>query len=249
MLQAILSGKAGSVSMGGEDRVSWSRIFKANEDLLTATIFERLSYLGGPTCWRILRSTFGLSLPEYRVATLRNIEFWPRWSDSVDEARIVEPDVFLQFELGDPIRRIDVIVEAKLAGQQYADQWRREIQSYQKRAVSDDAMAWNADEAYFLAIGGLGGQPSQVVSRFSGHIPSIPESQMGVVIAAAEWAELVSVVHETEGADEHSQRILNDVAEALAFFGHRYIHALSTLADFEVLDSPEVALSSMLTPL
>lgn len=249
MLQAILSGKAGTAAMGGEDRVSWRKIFKANEDLLTATVFERISYLRGPICWKILRSTFGHILPEYHVANLRNIEFWPRWSDVVDPDKSVEPDVFMQFDLGDPVRRVDVIVEAKLNGQQYGDQWRREIQSYKLQSVTDDAIVGGADEAYFLAIGGLVGTSSQVVSRLSSHIPLSPDGSAGVVTAAADWSALVAVVHETEVEDENSQRILQDLAEALAFFGYRYVHSLSTLANFELLHSPEKALSTLRTPI
>ena len=45
MLMAILNNKAGRIENAQGDAVSWREIFKAYEDLLTSTFFERFSYL------------------------------------------------------------------------------------------------------------------------------------------------------------------------------------------------------------
>ncbi|WP_354552030.1 hypothetical protein [Kaistia defluvii] len=239
MLNAILSGKAGSASIGAEENVSWRHIFRTNEDLLTATIFERLSYLDGPTCWQILCSTFGPVLPEHPIAIMRKIEFWPRWSDSLNEGRSVEPDVLLQFELGDdPPRKVDLIVEAKLGGQQYADQWRRQIQSYKKRSI-DDGGGREVDAAYFLAIGGLDAPARQVIARLSDPAPAALDEHIRVVAAAAEWSRLATAIQETKVGNQQTQRVLDDVAQALELFGHGHIQEISTLVNFEALRSPD----------
>lgn len=68
--------------------------------MLTASVFERLSYLPGADLWSILHTAFP-DLPPYRVAELKEIIFWPRWKDIESDGGQVEPDVIMDFELGD----------------------------------------------------------------------------------------------------------------------------------------------------
>jgi hypothetical protein len=77
LLHAVLGSKAGKLPVS-DGTVSWRSAFRISEDLLTASVFGRLSYLDGPALWRVLRTTFGHSLPEYRVAELKEIAFWPK---------------------------------------------------------------------------------------------------------------------------------------------------------------------------
>ena len=46
MLNAIIYGKAGRMGWDGQkESLSWRQVFQTREDLLTATFFERFSYL------------------------------------------------------------------------------------------------------------------------------------------------------------------------------------------------------------
>lgn len=82
------------------------------QDLVTATIFERLSYLPAPTAWQLLADASGDKLHPYRVVDITGIEFRPMWSNK-ERALGVEPDVFITLDLGGPARKVHVIVEAK----------------------------------------------------------------------------------------------------------------------------------------
>jgi hypothetical protein len=56
MLHAVNSGKASRIRIEGlEQGISWRKVFKENEDPLTAVVFARLSYIPGEMAWRILR--------------------------------------------------------------------------------------------------------------------------------------------------------------------------------------------------
>ena len=77
MLNAILNSKSGRLSRDDEHNIRWKEIYRASEDLLTATIFERLSYLPPEIAWELLVSASGGQLPKYRLVEITNIEFWP----------------------------------------------------------------------------------------------------------------------------------------------------------------------------
>lgn len=222
MLRALLHGKdLGAHIIGVDTKISWRQIFKASEDFLTAAVFSRLSYLNGADLWSILREAFGNSLPNYKVATLKNIEFWPRWSLSTRD--FVEPDIFLQFSLGDPEVLVDILIEAKLGEGlgQYSAQWIAEIEAYREQFPINVR-----DNFYFLAIGGLG-------ANFNQRVNDLATQTSGVVgethIAGTSWSKLTDVVHaRTQKLTIHS-RIVDDILEALALCGERHIVSLGSL--------------------
>ncbi len=159
MLQAVISGKAGRFPVAnGEESVSWRKAFRISEDLLTASVFGRLAYLDDEVLWRIMRPTFGAPLPDLRVAELENIAFWPKWTDAIEDDGKVEPDVFLDFKLGDPVAPVRLIVEAKLwkHPSEAARQWAREWGCIY--ANGDDGHA-----VFLCAIGGLGRKMDETV--------------------------------------------------------------------------------------
>lgn len=112
MLNAILNSKSGRLNAADEQSIRWRDLFRGSEDLVTSTIFERLSYLPALTAWSLLAVAAGGQLTAYRMADLAEMEFWPFW-DADDRVRGVEPDVFIRIELGDPGRSVQIIVEAK----------------------------------------------------------------------------------------------------------------------------------------
>ncbi|WP_097522176.1 hypothetical protein [Sinorhizobium sp. BJ1] len=151
MLHAVAGRKAGRLQ-SNDGQVSWLAAFRMSEDLLTASVFGRLAYLEGAVLWRILRRTFGSGLPDFRVAELSDITFWPVWDDSAETNGTVEPDVFLDFKLGDPAISMRMIVEAKFGTYptQHANQWVRQWTAY-REANGDDG-----NRVVLAAIGGLG---------------------------------------------------------------------------------------------
>ncbi len=83
MLAAVLHGKAGRISIDGEDQ-SWREVFRQREDLLTATIFGRFPYLSEQG----ERDFLNIFLPKEHVDELGDYQetiFWSKlkgeWED------------------------------------------------------------------------------------------------------------------------------------------------------------------------
>ena len=99
MLMAILNNKAGRIENAQGDAVSWREVFKAYEDLLTSTFFERFSYLDQMSQITILAKCFDkdkLCLFS-DLGELEKIEYWPRFSLINDQQSLVEPDFPMNF--------------------------------------------------------------------------------------------------------------------------------------------------------
>lgn len=223
MFKAIVSGKAGTSAAVIASGTSWSRAFHASEDLLTATVFERLAYLDGSTLWQILRATFPI-LPAYKVADLIEVEFWPRWSAGEGGGQ-VEPDVVLRFEVGDPSCRIDLIVEAKLGGVQSAEQWLREWRAYTASMSGSDEKV----DSYLLAIGGTGPSAAKTVLALKTEIARLTGGALTIPADAAGWQRLADVVGDVESPHSHEARVIEDITEALSHFGFRHLSGMNPL--------------------
>jgi hypothetical protein len=121
MLSANLNGKGRRLPDGLPPGASLRMAFKRSEDILTATVFERLAYLDGDVLWQVLESTFRpkvLATP--RLVTLDDVEFWPTWGQARDAiGKAVEPDVVLKLTVGNPPVKVVLIVECKLDDLQY----------------------------------------------------------------------------------------------------------------------------------
>jgi hypothetical protein len=114
MLNAVLKGKTHGIL-----RQDYTGEFEGYEDLLTATVFERLFYLSQST-WEALFDCLlthaGVDRQAADLGALKDYEFWPTWS-AIGGGR-KEPDVYVQF------KEADLIVEAKRwdVPQQYFEQ-------------------------------------------------------------------------------------------------------------------------------
>lgn len=241
MFRAIVSGKAGRLPAALTPGSPWAVVFKQSEDLLTATVFERLSYLDGSLLWAILRGTFGPALPPYKIAELINIEFWPRWDDTVRHGT-VEPDILLQFDVGDPARRVDLIIEAKLGGVQYAEQWHRQWSSYQAYMRKEESDA-PAALVLLLAIGGLIGGSASTVERLTQEVRARSGDATELVASAAEWSRLASVLNDLPVENPSAGRVIEDITEALALFGYRHLRALDSLSAVRRPKDPVAAMT------
>ena len=183
MLRALLSGKAGVLKKAVLPGTPWLDAFRGNEDVLTATVFERLAYLDGPCLWGVLASVFP-SLPTYQVAEVLTIEFWPRWSELESPGTVI-PDVFLQFQVGDPAVIVSLIVEAKLDDLQYAGQWKREWDGFRARPKE---YGGQPETVFLLAIGGHGASARSTVARLVAEINAIsPNERRFQVCAENVW--------------------------------------------------------------
>ncbi|WP_341214111.1 hypothetical protein [uncultured Limimaricola sp.] len=203
---------------------------RENEDLVTATLIERLSYLPGAIAWTILAKTYEGQLPAFRMASFDSIEFWPRWDYSVDDRSHVEPDAFFQLTLGDPAQRWHVIFEAKHRAEQYAKQWRLEQDAYLARPDEEDETL--PDRIVFMALGGLRGSTGAAAARMIGQQVSDERQRRGgaaveILTVAADWSDMAQALAEVEPHAEHEARLISDMIEALAIFGYRHL----TLSD------------------
>ncbi|KQW47209.1 MULTISPECIES: hypothetical protein [unclassified Ensifer] len=223
MLQAIVSGKAGRLP-ASDDTISWRSAFRMSEDLLTASVFGRLAYFSGPVLWRILRRTFGPTLPDFSVAELDDISFWPTWDESGEINGTVEPDVFLDFKLGDPAISMRLIVEAKFGTYptQYADQWVRQWTAY--RETNGD----EGNRVVLAAIGGLGKNVEATVEKIVGEIAA---SGHDILVVAAGWDRLLTAIEEERARpmDRSATRVLDDIVTALGLAGYQHLRLLGEL--------------------
>ena len=229
MLSAILHGKSRRIPDTVTPGASLKSIFKRSEDLLTATVFERLSYLPGETLWQILCETFKPSLLQIRkVAVLEKIEFWPYWNKANERLKKdVEPDVVMSFSIGDPAKNVTLIIECKVSGVQCANQWAEQWIAHSEEFRGDEA----PDECFFLALGGIPNGAAKSVSKFC---DEITQQHRGLEIraSAADWPDLLRALG---NVNEHSlavRRIIADIQYGLALWDYRRTEPLSYLVSY-----------------
>ena len=215
MLSAILNGKGRRLPTSLPAGASLRMAFVRSEDILTATVFERLAYLDGPVIWALLVSTFRPSiLPERKVAELTGIEFWPTWWPAGEgSGGSVEPDVVMRFSVGDPPVEVVLVVECKLGGLQYPAQWAREWIAARSEGAADEAA-----ETYLLALGGLPTSAAAVVEAFTSKLRGT--AGIEVKAAAADWRDLLRALDGLDVPRQPDRRIVSDVKAALALHGY-----------------------------
>lgn len=145
MLKAVVHGKAGRIEEKGKSSVSWRTLFKTYEDLMSAAVFSRFSYLSAGAQGYLLQSWLGDSDP---FSSFIDIVFWPTYqlkNDKPENNVNVEPDLVLRF------KDCNLIIEVKrpFGGAQDIEQWRGEIKSFLQSGEGTDK------PLYFLAIGGV----------------------------------------------------------------------------------------------
>lgn len=206
MLNAFLNNKAGTTQVDISVGTSWRAALKSSEDMLTATVFERLSYLPGADLWSILHMAFP-DLPSYRVAELKEITFWPRWKDHGRGEGKVEPDVIMHFELGDSQSQVTLVIEAKTGGVQCANQITRQWKSAQKiEGISNPIL---------VLVGGL---DRDALPELRKNLGIDPKHMVG-----GNWPALAKALKLAPRTTNEITRILEDSLAALASWGYRYI--------------------------
>lgn len=215
MLKAILHGKAGRIEHNKDESVSWSHLFKAREDLLTSTIFERFAYLSDEVQHTLLQHWFKQhhgTIPA-SFGEFIDITYWQRFAHEHDKgSNQVEPDLILHFEL------CNIIVEVKppAGGNQYFWQWFKEIESF-LQAEED-----SHKPLYFLAIGRIGQVDAELwASRL------LPKQKQLKGVAALKWdsvtAQLVVLMSEQAecALSKQDSRIIQDMLDGLSLYGQQ----------------------------
>ncbi|MFK5915556.1 MAG: hypothetical protein QM484_14410 [Woeseiaceae bacterium] len=234
MLKAVLHGKAGRVELDGKvESISWRKLFSSGEDLLTAAIFTRWSYLSDNAQNQLMCNWFNVDEnSEHDFTTFKDIQFWPQYDLAEIEGRkYVEPDVLIQFE------DFNLLIEVKppLGGDQYLEQWQNEITGY---------FSWEGNDSkplYFLAIGrtdNVDDEWCQNIMEADGEKPKM--------LHALTWKPVAkSMYNLLKNGDllPQDMRILSDMLNALELYGTRGYDYL--WADFEKKSLPEISFETM----
>ncbi|MGO8867971.1 MAG: hypothetical protein ACLQME_15865 [Alphaproteobacteria bacterium] len=225
MLNAILGGKAGRAELNGQS-ISWASVYQSSEDLLTATVFERLAYLPTGLMWRLLRdSTFTKGVLPVSLGELVQTRFWPVHTHP-DNGQVI-PDVVIGLDRG------ALIVEAKRFDHdyQYAEQWAREWAAFfHERAKDNVADTPGGEEVYLLAIGGFEkndpGRVSDMIKSAQELLSNVKGKAPPLRVVACRWggfADGIRAVRKArQGIWDYSglRAVIADLDAALEFHGY-----------------------------
>lgn len=210
MLKAILHGKAGRIEHDGQTSVRWASLFKAREDLLTSTVFERFAYLSESLQFQLLEFCFKDRVIPFAdlFGAFITIDYWPRYTfEEKGHTRQVEPDLIIRFE------KANLIVEVKppAGGDQYFTQWRREVGSFLQSEEGESR------PLYFLAIGRV-----DDMSALKWESKLVNEFDNLICVGAIKWQPIADCLVEKlldSRLSKTDKRVLNDMLKALALYG------------------------------
>ncbi|RFC55011.1 hypothetical protein [Brumimicrobium aurantiacum] len=186
-------------------------IYKANEDALTSSVFERLMYLPQELLHYIFTTALFDTIEGLELHQIESIEFWPKWDPEYTyNKNHVEPDVFIRTV------KQDIIIEAKRndTKQQSKHQWRNEIQSYYNEYAEDEK------QLVFIALGGL----------YSTETETIEVKEVSHQIYKCTWKSvlntILNVTYDIEQASNYTNNIravlnvLSDMVMCFELFGY-----------------------------
>ncbi|WP_304016511.1 hypothetical protein [Nonlabens dokdonensis] len=185
-------------------------IYKANEDALTSTIFERLMYLPKELMHHIIYTALVDTIKGLELHQIESITFWPTWSaDGIKDKSRVEPDVFIR------TANQDIIIEAKRydKNQQSYTQWSNEIHAYYNEYAEDEK------PLVFIALGGLHKKETEIVSA-RGQQYDVYKCTWKAILNTIQ-----NLIHEMETVSVYTNNnvailnILNDMILSFELFG------------------------------
>ncbi len=226
MLRAILGNKSGRITLG-DASVSVREVYKDREDMLTAAIISRASYLSDISLYNIFSSIFTDSSNDFSLLT--EVEFWPNFTSSIQQR--VEPDVILHFDWG------IMVIEAKRPhdSHQYAEQWIKELESL--------PLSYRERDIYFLSLGGSSANNIKELRRFeplrcSYKDISIPQPNL---MTYQTWEGLINYLQITRDTGDLSRsdyNIISDMIKALELYHvHANVHSLLSLKPLDIKTS------------
>lgn len=209
MLAAVLNGKRRGSGVAGKQLILGST--EGAEDVLTATIFERLAYLPDSVL-----ATFFCELLEVDepIGTLDFIEFWPSW---FLEGKGIEPDVVIYGS------ERTLLIEAKRyddSQQQYALQLAKELKA-----------GWECgrlgNNSVLLTIGGLQDYSSETAVELRAKINcELDDTSLDYELICKSWYQVYQALEAAiNNADKDSAkgllRLLDDIASTFEWHGLR----------------------------
>lgn len=215
MLNAVLAGKRGGTGL--ESSQTQLEQARGAEDVLTASIFERLSYLPDELFARAMSALLGQPF-----GPLQGMAFWPFWR--LPDGTGVEPDVLL--EDGQQV----LLVEAK------RHDWIRQQSAGQ--LASELLAGWHeqrlGDHCLLLALGGMQDLSTESQQRLLAEVLGLLPAGAGTrfTLICRSWQQLFGALQQVIGADAPSgcQRLLDDIARCYAWHRLR-THSTQWLAD------------------
>lgn len=205
MLNAVLAGKKRGTGL----QSPFSQAEGA-EDVLTASVFERLSYLPDKLFTAVFSELLGLPF-----GPLQNLEFWPFWELMKDGKDHTEPDVLLQ----DTQRSL--LVEAKrydYVRQQDPKQLANELESGWREEIL-------GDNCLLLVLGGLTDYTEAGRQHLLAELLPLlpPGSETRFTLVCRSWQQLYLALEAKMSPDSPPGclRLLDDLAKCYSWHGMR----------------------------
>lgn len=211
MLSAILHGKkrgTGLVAVEMQEA-------EGAEDVLTATVFERLAYLPDALFLEILSDATGHKMD---LGHLEKCDFWPSWELN---NRRVEPDLVLGWTNG------RVLIEAKRwdgVQQQSPEQLGRELAA----GIREEKLN---DRDHLIVLGGMR-DTKFFQQEISSQLPSAVRKDIN--IHCCSWMQLFQSIKKVLKPQNelHWDRLLGDIHEAFVWHGlragsYKWLHDIS----------------------
>lgn len=178
-----------------------------NEDSLTSSVFQLLSYLPDELFRSIICSALRHVIKEEELGQLTELEFWPKWDTAGigSHNNFIEPDVFLRFE------DADLIIEAKRYDEkgQYKQQWLNEFQAYLNEYPEREK------NIILWALGGINDLKNDAV-KFDGQTCKVFKSTWTMLLNAI---QVKYQKHRSSPQTVQLNRVFSDLIYAFQFHG------------------------------
>ncbi|MBD9673953.1 F-box domain-containing protein [Pseudomonas sp. PDM21] len=206
MLNAVLAGKKRGTGLEGQRRLLDQA--EGAEDVLTASVFERLSYLSDSQFSAVMSA-----LLQEPFGPLRDIEYWPSWY--LQDGARVEPDVVLRDN------RRTLLVEAKRHDnlrQQSARQLANELTAgWREGCLPDDCL--------LLTLGGMDDLGEMARAHLQSGIEQAiaKECRRPFKLICRSWQQLFQAVRicAEANASAGESRLVEDLGRCFAWHGLR----------------------------
>lgn len=217
MLNAVLAGKKRGTGLHSQQMALESA--EGAEDVLTASVFERLSYLSEDLLSLVLGDLLGEPF-----GPLQRIDYWPSWY--LADGTRVEPDVLLQGS------EYALLVEAKRydnVRQQQATQLAKELLAgWQQKVLTAPCV--------LLTLGGLNDYSEagrqRLLAELLALLPAGSAARFKLICVS--WQQLYQALeaHLPPDSPPGCLRLLDDIARCYAWHGLR-THPMRWLGDLQ----------------
>lgn len=219
MLNAVLAGKKRGTGLQSQQTAL--ELAEGAEDVLTASVFERLAYLPEELLSDVLTDLLGKPF-----GLLQSIEYWPSWY--LSNGRRVEPDVLLRDD------QQTVLVEAK----RYDG-----MRQQSARQLANELLAgWKEEclgsHSLLLTLGGLDetreSSRQQLLTDLLRQLPAGSDARFTLVCRS--WQQLYQALetHISPDSPAGCRRMLDDIAQCYAWHGLK-THPMRWLSNLQPL--------------